>query len=141
MQLLRLDPGFRPRPGALDAAYAVPAGQAQALETLRAALRRTRAASAMLADMQLVSDLSGVPALDALCIRLSVLSRRPLRGLAGGTPNASFDEAWLLGVFAARARGDAGSYRFLLRSRLSAAQASELHFLVSRAASALHAPV
>jgi len=107
------------------------------LTKLRGALRRTRAASAMLADMQLVSNLTGVPALDALCIRMAIVMGRPLQAYAKGTQSASFDEAWLMQVFAARARDDGASYRFLLRSRLSPAEAADMHFLFCRASSAL----
>ncbi|MEM9394494.1 MAG: hypothetical protein AAGA38_11585 [Pseudomonadota bacterium] len=103
------------------------------LETLRGALRRTRAASAMLADMQLVSELRGMPALDAVCIRLSILLGRPLCAFAAGTNEVSFDEAWLLSIFEAMERDDQGSYAFLLRTRLKRLDASDVHFLLCRA--------
>ncbi|WP_425093316.1 hypothetical protein [Tropicimonas sp. S265A] len=113
------------------------AGTPEQLGVLRTALRRTRAASAILVNAQVMSDLSGVPALDALCIRLGMLLGRPLRSFSAGTLVASFDEAWLLSLFDAAARDDAMSYGFLLRTRLKRSDASEVHFLVCRAQSAL----
>lgn len=107
------------------------------LDVLRDSLRRTRAASAMLADMQIVSELRGMPALDAVCIRLAVLMGRPLRSFSHGTSQVSFDEAWLLSIFEAMDREDSSSYGFLLRTRLKRLDASDVHFLLCRARSAL----
>ncbi|MDJ0994106.1 MAG: hypothetical protein QNI90_11055 [Dinoroseobacter sp.] len=138
MQLVAKNPDDTSAPPAAAPELALIEQKARGrLEVLRGALRRTRAASAMLADTELVSKLRGMPALDALCIRLSVLLGRPLRSFASGTDQLSFDEAWLLSVFEAMQRDDNDSYAFLLRTRLKRLDASDVHFLLCRARSAL----
>ena len=52
---------------------------------------------------------------------------------APGCADRSFDEEWLCALFRAKSRADADSYRFLLRTRLSAEKTSHAHFLICRA--------
>lgn len=133
MQLVATQPDTAAQARCAEEKPALDAGQRDRLEILRNSLRRTRAASAMLADMQLIAELRGMPALDAVCIRLAILLGRPLRALASGTDEVSFDEAWLLSIFEAMERDDQGSYAFLLQTRLKRLDASDVHFLLCRA--------
>ena len=50
-----------------------------------------------------------------------------------GAAGHSFDERWLLALLDAQAQGDSAAYRFLLRSRMGQADASEAHFRATQA--------
>lgn len=52
---------------------------------------------------------------------------------APGRAARSFDERWLMALLQAADRGDAASYRFLLRARLAADAASGIHFALTQA--------
>ena len=77
-------------------------------------------------------DAPGHP-LARLMARLSQCLGRTLVFHPCGAVERSFDESWLLALFHARMRCDGDSYRFLLNSRLSREQASEVHFLIAHA--------
>lgn len=62
--------------------------------------------------------------------RLPVLHR-------AGTPEMSFDEAWLAALFAAKARGDDDSFTFLIRRRLARGHGRQIGFLVAALAERL----
>jgi hypothetical protein len=62
--------------------------------------------------------------------RLPVLHR-------AGSPEMSFDEAWLAALFAARERGDDDSFTFLIRRRLACGHERHIGFLVAALAERL----
>lgn len=56
-----------------------------------------------------------------------------------GSAELSFDEAWLAALFAAQARGDEGSFTFLIRCRLGRHAARPIGFLAAGLAARLDA--
>ena len=50
-----------------------------------------------------------------------------------GSPDRSFDERWLVALFHALRVADLSRYTFLLRSRLSAGAAAQVHFSLTQA--------
>jgi hypothetical protein len=98
----------------------------KALADLRARGRKAR----------LFGAISGEPMHDLLAKLPAALGRR-LVFFEDSSTELSFDEAWLLNLFDAVHRADHDRYCFAMRSRMSRANASALHFLVCKAARAL----
>ncbi|MFW2586685.1 hypothetical protein [Sagittula sp. SSi028] len=48
-------------------------------------------------------------------------------------PERSFDERWLLALFDAASKADLSGYQFLLRSRMQAQDAAQVHFALTQA--------
>ena len=93
-----------------------------------------------LRDMGRKARLFGAIADDPMQILLARLPKalgRRLVFFEATSHEMSFDEAWLLNLFDAVHKLDHDRYCFAMRSRMSRAQASELHFLVCKAARAL----
>ncbi|MEM7519611.1 MAG: hypothetical protein AAF307_01125 [Pseudomonadota bacterium] len=62
---------------------------------------------------------------------------KPAALFAPGTAELSFDEAWLIQLALATARGDKGSETFLLKSRVAHKNRRLLRFLIGRVAECL----
>lgn len=98
----------------------------KALATLRDSGRRAR--------------LYGVGSQDpmvALLARFPDALGRRLVFFEPSSSELSFDEAWLLNLFDAVRQNDHDRYCFAMRSRMSKAQAAELHFSVMKAVATL----
>ncbi|WP_227271478.1 hypothetical protein [Roseobacter weihaiensis] len=81
---------------------------------------------------------SNDPLVSVLLSLSSVLHKR-LVFFEDTAPEVSFDEAWLLNLFDAVRAGDKDRYCFALLSRMSKADAAEIHFAVCKAAWTLDA--
>jgi hypothetical protein len=92
------------------------------LEEVRRAAKTARLSSN--ASDALVALIQALPA---------VLGKR-LVVYEAGARDTSFDEAWLLNAFEAIRQGDTDRYCFAMLSRMKRVEATELHFLMCKAA-------
>jgi len=86
--------------------------------------------------LRLSGRTAGDPMGELLAALPAALGRR-MRFYEPTAAEQSFDEAWLANALDAVRKGDEPRYRFAMLSRMSKARASELHFLMCRAANRL----